>query len=168
MKKIVTLMTTISILSILSAAIATAQPSMMGRGMMGSGGWGMGGSYQRLYNPKTVETITGEVVAISQRLGSANDSVMPMSGMSGGVHLQVRTPKNELMSVHLGPAWYLDRQDVSLQVKDKIQVKGSKVTFDGKAATIAAEVKKGGQTLVLRDADGFPVWSGWRKQASFR
>ena len=159
MKKIVTLMTTISISSILSAAIATAQPPMMGRGMMGrgSGGWGMGGSYQRLYNLKTVETISGEVVAI--------ESVMPMGGMSGGVHLQVRTPKNELMSVHLGPSWYLDRQDVSLQVKDKIQVKGSKVTIADKPALIAAEVKKGAQTLVLRDADGFPVWSGWRKRS---
>ena len=159
MKKIVTLMTTISISSILSAAIATAQPPMMGRGMMGrgSGGWGMGGSYQRLYNLKTVETISVEVVAI--------ESVMPMGGMSGGVHLQVRTPKNELMSVHLGPSWYLDRQDVSLQVKDKIQVKGSKVTIADKPALIAAEVKKGAQTLVLRDADGFPVWSGWRKRS---
>jgi hypothetical protein len=157
MKKIVTLMTTISISSILSASIAMAQQPMMGRGMMGSGGWGMGGQYQRLYNPKTVETITGEVVAI--------DSVMPMGGMSGGVHLQVRTPKNELISVHLGPSWYLDRQDVLLKVKDKIQVKGSKVTIADKPALIAAEVKKGAQTLVLRDADGFPVWSGWRKRS---
>lgn len=160
MKKIVTLMTIISLTIPISASIAIAKPSMMGRGMMGSGGWGMGGSYQRLYNPKTVETITGEVVAI--------DSMMPMGGMSGGIHLQVRTPKNELMSVHLGPAWYLERQDVSLQVKDKIQVKGSKVTFDGKPALVAAEVKKGAQTLVLRDANGYPVWSGWRKQTSFR
>ena len=97
MNKIIILMTTISMTGLLSASIAMAQPSMMGRRMMGSGGWGMGGSYQRLYNPKTVETITGEVVAI--------DSMMPMGGMSGGVHLQVRTPKNELISIHLGPSW---------------------------------------------------------------
>jgi hypothetical protein len=157
MNKIVILMTTISMTSLLSASIAMAQQPMMGRGMMGSGGWGMGGSYQRLYNPKTVETITGEVVAI--------DSMMPMGGMSGGVHLQVRTSKNEVISVHLGPSWYLERQDISLQVKDKIQVKGSKVTIADKPALIAAEVKKGAQTLVLRDADGFPVWSGWRKRS---
>jgi DNA-directed RNA polymerase subunit E'/Rpb7 len=157
MNKIVILMTTISMTGLLSASIAMAQQPMMGRGMMGSGGWGMGGSYQRLYNPKTVETITGEVVAI--------DSMMPMGGMSGGVHLQVRTPKNELISIHLGPSWYLERQDISLQVKDKIQVKGSKVSISDKPALIAAEVKKGAQTLVLRDADGFPVWSGWRKRS---
>jgi hypothetical protein len=157
MNKIVILMTTISMTGLLSASITMAQPSMMGRHMMGSGGWGMGGSYQRLYNPKTVETITGEVVAI--------DSMMPMGGMSGGVHLQVRTPKNELISIHLGPSWYLERQDISLQVKDKIQVKGSKISISDKPALIAAEVKKGAQTLVLRDADGFPVWSGWRKRS---
>jgi hypothetical protein len=116
----------------------------------------MGGSYQRLYNPKALATLTGEVVAI--------DSVMPMGGMSGGIHLKVRTPKNEVMSVHLGPSWYLENQDISLKVKDKIQVKGSKVTFSGKPALIAAEVRKGDQTLILRDANGFPVWSGWHRR----
>jgi hypothetical protein len=153
MKKIVTLMTTLSLISLLSACTATAQPHMMGRG---SGGWGMGGPYQRLYNPKALATLTGEVVAI--------DSVMPMGGMSGGIHLKVRTPKNEVMSVHLGPSWYLENQDISLKVKDKIQVKGSKVTFSGKPALIAAEVRKGDQTLILRDANGFPVWSGWHRR----
>jgi len=28
---------------------------------------------------------------------------------------------------------------------------------------IAQEVKKGNQVLILRDASGEPVWSGWRK-----
>jgi hypothetical protein len=153
MKKLVTLMTTLSLIGLLSACTAIAQPHRMGRG---SGGWGMGGSYQRFYNPKSLATLTGEVVAI--------DSVMPMGGMSGGIHLKVRTPKNELMSVHLGPSWYLENQDITLKVKDKIQVKGSKITFSGKPALIAAEVKKGDQTLILRDANGFPAWSGWRRR----
>ena len=153
MKKIVALMTTLSLLGLLSSCALISQPPTMKRG---SGGWGMGSPYQRLYKSKTVTTITGEVVAI--------DSVKPMGGMSGGVHLKIRTPKKETISVHLGPSWYLDNQDVSLKAKDKIQVKGSKVTFSGKPTLIATEVKKGDQTLVLRDANGVPVWSGWRRR----
>jgi hypothetical protein len=90
--------------------------------------------------------------------------VMPMGGMSGGVHLKIRTPKKEMISVHLGPSWYLDNQALSLKVKDKIQVKGSKVIFSRKPTLIAAEVKKEDQTLILRDANGFPAWSGWRRR----
>jgi hypothetical protein len=153
MKRIMAMMTTAMMMGLLTASTVTAQHHM-GRG---SGGWGMGSPYQRLYNPKTLAILTGEVVAI--------DSVMPMGGMSGGVHLKVRTSSNEVMSVHLGPAWYLENQEVTLQIKDKIQIKGSKITFDGKPALIAAEVKKGNQTLTLRDASGFPVWSGWRRRS---
>jgi len=33
----------------------------------------------------------------------------------------------------------------------------------GQPAVIAAEVKKGDIVLKLRDDNGIPVWSGWRK-----
>jgi hypothetical protein len=43
-------------------------------------------------------------------------------------------------------------------------VRGSRVTFDGKPAIIAATVRKGDEELALRDAAGRPVWSGWRRR----
>jgi hypothetical protein len=66
--------------------------------------------------------------------------------------------------VHLGPGFYIENQDVKLQAKDKVEVKGSRVTFDGKPAIIAAEVKKGDEVLKLRDDAGFPAWIGWRRR----
>jgi len=39
-----------------------------------------------------------------------------------------------------------------------------RITFDGKPAIVAAEIKKGEETLILRDKSGFPVWSGWRRR----
>jgi hypothetical protein len=36
--------------------------------------------------------------------------------------------------------------------------------FEGKPAIIAAEVKKDDEVLTLRDASGFPAWSGWRRR----
>jgi DNA-directed RNA polymerase subunit E'/Rpb7 len=118
----------------------------------GGGGWGIGTQYGKMYNPKTDETISGEVVSV--------DKFTPVKGMSYGVHLTVKTDK-ETISVHLGPAWYIENQDVKIEPKDKIQVKGSRITFDGKPAIIAAEVKKGQEILRLRDENGFPAWSGW-------
>lgn len=131
-----------------------AQPR---QGMMwrGSGGWGPGSQYNRMYDPKAVETITGEVTAV--------DRITPVKGMSGGVHMNVKTDK-ETISVQLGPSWYLENQDVKIVAKDKVEVKGARTTFAGKPAIIAAEVKKGDEVLKLRDDSGFPVWSGWRRR----
>jgi uncharacterized protein with PhoU and TrkA domain len=106
-----------------------------------------------MYNPNTVETISGEVISI--------DSFTPMRGMSRGVHLQLKTG-NEILDVHLGPSWYIDNQDIKIQPKDTITVKGSRITFAGKPALISSEIKKDDATLVLRDANGIPYWSGWR------
>ena len=136
------------------AALSFAQPrgGMMWRG---SGGWGPGTPYNKMYDPKTVETISGEIISV--------DRITPNKGMAGGIHMIVKTDK-ETISVQLGPSFYIENQDVKLQAKDKVEVKGSKITFGGKPAIIAAEVKKGDEVLKLRDDAGFPVWSGWRRR----
>jgi len=121
----------------------------------GSGGWGPGTQYNRMYDPKTVETITGEVISI--------DQFTPAKGMIGGIHMNVKTGK-ETISVHLGPSWYLENQDVKIEAKDTVEVKGSRITFGGKPAIIAAEVRKGQEVLTLRDESGFPAWMAWRRR----
>ena len=88
---------------------------------------------------------------------------MPVKGMSYGIHIILKTATGDI-DVHLGPAWYIDNQDVSVKKGDTVEVKGSKVTVGGKPAIIAAEVKKGDETLMLRDEAGFPYWSGWRRR----
>lgn len=141
--------------AILFAAMTSfAQPR---QGMMwrGSGGWGPGAPYNRMYDPKAMETISGEVISI--------DRITPNKGMAAGIHMNVKTDK-ETISVHLGPSWYLENQDVKIEPKDRVEVRGAKTTFAGKPAIIAAEVKKGDETLKLRDESGFPVWAAWRRR----
>ncbi len=152
MRRISTLLAFALILGLCIAADSYAQNGMMWRG---SGGWGANGQFNRMYDPKTVETVSGEVVSI--------DKVRPMKGMHYGVHLTLRTA-NETISVHLGPEWYLGNQDVKIEHGDKIEVKGSRVSFEGKPAIIASEIKKGAETLRLRDENGFPAWAGWRRR----
>jgi hypothetical protein len=135
--------------------VASLSFAQQWQGWRGSGGWGMGTNYQRMYNAATVETLSGTVVSI--------EKITPSRGMYYGIHLILKTDK-ETIPVHLGPAWYVERLDTKIEKGDHIQVSGSRVTFDGKPAIIAAEVGKGDTILKLRDDNGFPLWAGWRKK----
>jgi hypothetical protein len=150
MQKVGILILLIGILGFISSE-SFAQPGMAWKG---SKGWGTGSPYNSMYNPKTVETISGEVVSV--------DKITPMSGMSYGIHLTLKTEK-ETISVHLGPGWFIERQDIKIEPKDKVEITGSRITYQGKPAIIAAEVKKGDEILKLRDENGVPIWAGWRK-----
>jgi hypothetical protein len=152
MKKIGTVIAALAMFSLIFIFSSFAQ---MGPMWKGSGGWGMGMQYNKMYNPQTVEAITGEVLSV--------DKITPIKGMSQGLHMILKTDK-ETISVHLGPTWYIENQDIKIEPKDKVEVKGSRITFEAKPAIIAAEVKKGNEILKLRDKKGFPVWSGWRRR----
>lgn len=152
MKQLSLLLVAGAIAILVGSLISYAQPhpGMMWRG---SGGWGPGTPYYRMYDPKALETISGEVMSI--------DRITPTKGMAAGIHMVVKTEK-DTVSVHLGPSWYIENQDVKIEPRDKVEVKGTRTTFAGNPAIIAAEVRKGDDVLKLRDDNGFPVWSGWR------
>jgi hypothetical protein len=153
MKKAIGITAIVAFVGFVIAAQLYAQPA--GIRWRGSGGWGPGTPYSRMYDAKTVETISGEVVKV--------DTITPRKGMSAGVHMSVKTDKEEI-AVHLGPSYFIENQDVKIAAKDKVEVKGSRITFDGKPAIVAMELKKGDEVLKLRDDSGYPVWSGWRRR----
>jgi hypothetical protein len=152
MNKTIMLIATMMLLCLFAGTEAFAQKGMMWKG---GGGWGSGTPYGRMYNPGTLETISGEVVTV--------DKIMPEKNMSYGVHIVLKT-EAETIPVHLGPVWYIENQDVKIEATDKVEIQGSRITFEGKPAIIAKEVKKGDEVLMLRDENGFPVWSGWRRR----
>jgi hypothetical protein len=118
-------------------------------------GWGAGSQYNKMYDINTVETITCEVLNVNK--------ITPMKGMSYGIHLLVKTGK-ETISVHLGPSWFMDKQKVKINPKDKVIITGSRITYQGNPAVIASEIKKGNETIIFRDKNGYPVWSGSRRK----
>ncbi|MCF6149282.1 MAG: DNA-binding protein [Candidatus Kuenenia sp.] len=120
----------------------------------GGGGWGVNGQYWKKYNPKTVETVIGKVIDV--------DAIIPLKGMSRGIHVIVNSEKEEI-AIHAGPAWYIENQETKIQPNDEIEVTGSRVNFEEKPVIIAAEIKKDGEVLSLRDTKGVPLWSGWKK-----
>ncbi len=151
MRKSFIIMTTAAALLFI-ASYSSAGP---GKGYRGSGGWGMGSPYQRIFDPAAIESVAGTVEAI--------EKITPMKGMHSGIHLTLKTSTG-VLDIHLGPEWYIERQDTKIQKGDQLEVKGSRVTVSGKPALIAMEVKKGDSVLVLRDAQGVPAWAGWRRK----
>lgn len=102
----------------------------------------------RRYDINAVETVTGTVTSI--------DRVSTGTQM-GGIHVMLKTV-DEQLSVHLGPAWYLDEQPLQIAVNDTLEVTGSRVVFDQVPGLIAAEVRRGDAVMVLRDRNGLPQW----------
>jgi len=93
-------------------------------------------------------------------IGSVEDVLNTTSPQGrGGTHLTLKTEK-ETINVHVGPSWFLAEKEISFAKGDQITVTGSRVKFEGSDALIAREIKKGEQTISLRDAQGFPLWSG--------
>ncbi|MGB5712477.1 MAG: hypothetical protein WBM44_16390 [Waterburya sp.] len=74
------------------------------------------------------------------------------------MHLSLKSA-DETVEVHLGPEWYLEEQNFSVEPGDRLEVKGSRITFHRMPAIVAAEVKKADRVLTLRDSNGIPKWS---------
>ncbi|HEX9666918.1 MAG TPA: DUF2934 domain-containing protein [Thermodesulfobacteriota bacterium] len=110
-------------------------------------------------DPKTMENISGEVISIER--------ITLIKKMFHGVHMTVKTD-NEIISVHLGPGWYIDRQDIKIEPKGKVEVKGSRINCEGRTSIIATEVKRGKEFLRLCNENGFPVWVGAKKHKFVR
>ena len=103
-----------------------------------------------MYNTATEVTLQGSVEAIKQITG-------PRSW--GGTHLSLKTEK-ETIDVHVGPSWFLTQHKMTFAKGDPIEVTGSRIKFGNEDAVLAREIKKGGEMLTLRNAQGIPVWAG--------
>ena len=148
MKRISTLVTMIGILSLVMAISGWAQTGMR----PASGGSGV--HYGMMWDAKTVESLSGEVVAV--------DKYVPgRGGTSYGVRLSLKTEKETILVV-LGPVWYVEQQHFAVAAKNQVEVKGSRLSIQGQPTIIAQEVKKGDQVLKLRDDKGAPLWTGPR------
>ena len=105
------------------------------------------------YDANTEVTIRGTIQEVKQ--------VTPGMGRRNlaGTHLLVNT-ESETVDVHLGPSPFITEQKLALAAGDAVEIIGSRVTVAGMAGVLAREVRKGDRVVTLRDAQGFPKWSG--------
>lgn len=132
------------VLVLLTINGAGAQPGS------GPGGRGGGLHYGTMWDAGSVTTVAGEVIAV--------DKYTPgRGGSSYGLRFTIKTDK-ETLPIILGPGWYIEQQHFAIAPKDTVEVKGSRLSIQGQPTVIAAEVRKGGQVLKLRDDKGNPLW----------
>ncbi len=110
-------------------------------------------AYSRLYDPNTVETVSGRVLSVEHIVHGPRGYY--------GEHLVLSTHQGRLV-VHLGPGWFMQKQALQIKPHDVLTITGSRVLLGGKPALIAARVTKGKETVVLRNAQGLPMWRGSR------
>jgi hypothetical protein len=131
---------------VFSVSLAAAQMPMGGH-MQRHGP--MMGMKMPAYDAATEVTLKGSVEAVK--------ATGRMEGR-GGTHLTIKTEK-ETIDVRVGPTWFLAEHKMSFVKGDKVEVTGSHVKFGTEEVVLAREIKKGDQTLPLRDKQGMPVWS---------
>jgi len=156
MKKILAGSLGLAALALVIAGIVYAGPGQSpGQGPGYCNGCGMGrGMGGRMYDPAKAETISGKVTSLEEFAAPR--------GAGTGVVLKVSSG-SETLAVHLGPKWFLDKQEMKFAAGDTVEIKGVKTMRRGQDIVIAAEVKKGSEVLKLRDEQGIPLWAGWRR-----
>jgi hypothetical protein len=112
------------------------------------------GPGSRPYDSKTETTVRGTV-----------EEVRTVTGRHGwnGLHLSLKTASGTL-DIHVGPASYVASKKFELAKGDEIEVTGSRIRVDGADAIVARQIRKGDETLTLRNADGVPMWAGPRRR----
>ncbi|TSA11629.1 MAG: DNA-binding protein [Deltaproteobacteria bacterium] len=152
MRKVSAIAFSISVLCLLLSATAWGQ----GRtGPQESGRWEPPGQYARMFDPKNLETFSGEVTTV--------DQLTPGYGMSDRVWLGLQTDKHMILVI-LGPTWFHNVRNFKIEPKDRLEVKGSMITGMEEPMFIATEVKNGAQVIKLRDDSGYPVWAPPRQK----
>jgi hypothetical protein len=99
---------------------------------------------------------TGKVVQVLTE--SLEDNMHP------GMAVVVETKDQGRVYVHLGPVWYLERQEFEIKPGDEVGIKGMCNKKNGQLDVVANELTLGDHVLQLRDSLGRPNWEAWRKR----
>ena len=107
------------------------------------------------YNPATVETLSGEVVAMGEyrRTPSGGGSVFR------GPQVTLKTEK-ETVGALVAPPPFLEQRGIKIDLHDTIEITGSRVDLPNGPFIFAREVKKGNTVAKVRSKEGVPLWFG--------
>lgn len=106
------------------------------------------------YDPGTEVRVKGTIEEVQQLTRGLR--------CCAGTHLLLKID-SEILDVHVGPSAFVEQSQFSFAKGDGVEVLGSKVELAGKKTILAREINKEGKTLVLRDAQGIPMWSHGRR-----
>lgn len=85
------------------------------------------------------------------------DRECPMS-RGVGSHLMFKLGDGKTIEVHLAPTKFVKAYELTFNKGDQLEIRGTKVTFEGVETIFAREVKRGTDTFAFRDKEGNPIW----------
>ncbi|MGD9975109.1 MAG: hypothetical protein AB7S77_18770 [Desulfatirhabdiaceae bacterium] len=117
------------------------------------GGWERGGKYDRLYVPSERDSFKGTLTGFKE--------IVPFPGMSPGVAVLVKDPDGDVVTVHLGPKWFVNPDETGLKKGDRVKVKGVWVEINNEDVVIASKISRGDffEYKVRLTSDGKPFWT---------
>ena len=116
-------------------------------------GWEVDSDYNKLYNPKELDRIKGEVIKFEE--------ITPLKGMAPGTALYLDEGDGEPILVHLCPVAYANIKETGIKRRMKAKIRGSWAVIDGEDVFIASKVKQGDHFdfKVRLTSDGTPFWT---------
>jgi hypothetical protein len=117
------------------------------------GGWERSGRYDKLYVPSDRDSIKGIVVGFKE--------IIPFPGMSPGVALLIKDSSGDVVTVHLGPRWFINPSTIGIRKDDKVKVKGIWTELNNEDVVIASKISKGDffEYKIRLTKDGRPFWT---------
>jgi sporulation protein YlmC with PRC-barrel domain len=115
--------------------------------------WMPEGAFSKAFNPSNVKTVTGTIQSVGMFLPENAPA-----GTTAGLRLRVKTADGNFVTVFAGPIWYAEQKDFYLMPGDQVSITGSESKIKNRTVMVASEIKKGTETLELRDRSGKPLW----------
>ncbi len=117
------------------------------------GGWERNSKYDKLYVPSDRDSFKGTITGFKE--------IIPFTGMSPGVALLVKDPEGDVVTVHLGPRWFVDPAAIGIKKDDKVKIKGVWVEINNEDVVIASKISKGDffEYKLRLTKDGTPFWT---------
>jgi len=112
--------------------------------------WKADSDYNKKFDASKVTTIEGTV----QNVGSFHLG----ENSAPGLRIRLQTDKEDVLLVHAGPCGFAKSKSFTLASGDKISVTGSQIEYDGRTILMATQIKRGNDTLTLRDSSGKVLW----------
>lgn len=162
-KKILMGVGMVAVLGLMVAGVAYA---VAGTGNEGRAGDGSGGRWQSAAGGSHGGRWSADGPGANDPQTQAQEWLSVTGGVESvdGTQLVLRTEAGGLVEVSLGQAGYWDAQGISLVPGEVVVVEG--LSEDGSSMEArSVTLLSTGQTVVLRDESGRPMWAGGRRGA---
>lgn len=108
--------------------------------------------YKRPFDANNMVELEGKILEVNHTEEKKDET--------RGVYLNLQVDDN-VIPVHVGPAWFIDHQKQSFTSGDNITAKGSKTKYEGEECIVATSIRRGKEEFKLRNEDGSPYWN-WK------